>query len=180
MAWIFYKQRQDVNRFLLNNGSLSRTNYIRIIALASIDALLTLPMDIVNITVAVMQSLRFYSGSPPFYLGWTFDHTDDDPTSMSYATVMASSRISATQTLFVQWTSPILALTIFGLFGATSEARASYCHLICRVIRRPGHTKRQNACSTKTQFPLPDAEIGKRPEIALNGMVIGYVISTSR
>ena len=156
----FYHQRQDVNRFLQSNDSISRTNYFRILALASIDVLLTLPFGIASIALTVSGSLST-PGGMPFYRGWTFDHSDWSPVGFSYAEIVASGPSNVGQVYFSQWTSPILAFVIFGLFGVTSEARASYQRTI-RTIRewlgwKPTPPQASRACSQ-----LEDIEFGQR------------------
>ena len=62
VARIFYRQNRDVNDFLRSNSSVSRINYFRLLALASIDTLLTLPLGIVTtrqMTPALFL-VRFY------------------------------------------------------------------------------------------------------------------------
>ncbi|VDB95835.1 unnamed protein product [Peniophora sp. CBMAI 1063] len=110
----YYRQSKDINSFLRSNPSISRTNYLRILILASIDILFILPIGVVNVALYISATL-----SPPkylpFYPGWAFLHADWTPN------------------YFINWTSPVLAFVIFGLFGATAEARASYWRIICTV-----------------------------------------------
>ncbi|VDC04653.1 unnamed protein product [Peniophora sp. CBMAI 1063] len=132
VARLFYRQCQHINHFLNSNDSMSRTNYYRILALASIDILLTLPIGIASVVlVATDQSSQ---GILSFYSGWRYDHTDWEPESYPYSLVVAGGALNVAQQYFTLWTSPVLAFAIFGLFGVTSEARASYC----RIIRTAG------------------------------------------
>ena len=125
VARTFHRQRKDVNRFLQSNDSVSRTNYFRILALASIDILLTLPFGIATIALTVSDQLSVPGGFP-FYFGWTYDHTEWEPVGVSYAELVAVGKLNVAELYFTSWTSPILAFAIFGLFGVTKEARASY------------------------------------------------------
>ncbi|KZV69827.1 fungal pheromone STE3G-protein-coupled receptor, partial [Peniophora sp. CONT] len=120
----YYRQRKDIDSFLRSNTSVSRTNYFRILVLASLDILLTLPIGIVNITLKIVQALSV--NEFPFYPGWTFLHTDWEPFGVSYTELQAEDTANFAGTYFAQWTSPVLAFIIFGLFGVTPEARASY------------------------------------------------------
>ena len=67
-----------------------------------------------------------------------------------------------TQEFFVHWTSPVLAFAIFGLFGVTSEARASYWRIIRTVCGWFGWTPRPSTQSAGP--PLGEMEIGERPQ----------------
>lgn len=161
MSRIFYRQRRDVDHFLLSNNSVSRTNYIRILTLASIDVLLTLPIGIVTIVLDVTQSLSVY-GTPPFYLGWAHDHTGWEPVGLPYAEMMADGTSTIALAYFPQWTSPVLAFAIFGLFGVASEARASYWRIICTVGGRFGW--KPTTCRSRARSPLGDIEFGERSQ----------------
>ncbi|VDC04704.1 unnamed protein product [Peniophora sp. CBMAI 1063] len=127
----FYLQNRDVNHHLQTNGSVSRVNYFRVLALASIDLLLTLPIGIINVVFIIsgpLTELHF-----PFYSGWTQDHVNWGPQSASYAELAGGATSHRAQLYFDHWTSPILALAIFGLFGVTSEARASYWRIVYTI-----------------------------------------------
>ncbi|KZV63987.1 fungal pheromone STE3G-protein-coupled receptor [Peniophora sp. CONT] len=124
-----YRQSRDINHFLQSNDSVSRTNYLRIMALASIDIILTLPIGIANIVLIVVQPGPKFS----FYYGWTYDHADWEPARVSYAETVAEGPSGLAEVYFAQWSSVFLAFVIFGLFGVTSEARASYRRVV-RVV----------------------------------------------
>lgn len=60
-------------------------------------------------------------------------HTNWEPYGISYAEIVALGTPTVAQLYFTQWISPVLAFAIFGLFGMTAEARASYWVVICTV-----------------------------------------------
>ena len=132
---------------------------MRILALASTDVLFTLPLAIVNIALTVTQSSS--SGPMPFYFGWTSDHGDWEPESLSYASLVAQGTFAVAQNYFSQWTSPVLAFVIFGLFGVTSEARASYWRIICTVCDWFGFELKMGGNRARTS--LGDIQFGERP-----------------
>ncbi|KZV59815.1 hypothetical protein PENSPDRAFT_694820 [Peniophora sp. CONT] len=80
---IFYSQSSDRDVFLRSNNSdsISRTNYIHILALASIDTLLTLPTGIATIALTVTDG-ELALHDLPFYPGWTSLHSEWDPVSI--------------------------------------------------------------------------------------------------
>lgn len=156
MARTYYRQRRDIDSFLRSNTSVSRTNYLRILVLASIDILLTLPIGIVNITLGIVQARS--SNVFPFYLGWTVLHTDWEPVSFSYAKLQADGTAELAQVYFSRWSSPVLAFVIFGLFGVTPEARASYWRIVCTVGGWFGWKPTQRA--RNGQASLGDIEFG--------------------
>ncbi|KZV65956.1 STE3-domain-containing protein [Peniophora sp. CONT] len=159
VAWIFYRQSRDINRFLQSNNSVTRTNYIRILALASIDIILTLPIGVVSIVLAVVAQLSDGNGLP-FYRGWTYDHTDWEPEGYTYRFIAADGT-SVAQIYFTEWSSPVLAFAVFGLFGVTSEARTSYWRIICTVGGWFGW--KPTPRTSRAHSPLGDIEFGERP-----------------
>lgn len=130
VAWTLYHQNKDVNEFLRSNQFVSRTNYFRILALASIDILLNLPFGIVSL---VLEIKVFVDYGEKFYPGWGAVHDEWAPQSLPYADAQNFGTSYLAQTYFAYWTSPVLAFFIFGLFGVSSEARASYWKVACTV-----------------------------------------------
>ncbi|VDB95515.1 unnamed protein product [Peniophora sp. CBMAI 1063] len=167
VARVFYRHGREIDNFLQSNSSVSRTNYFRILALASIDVLVTLPIGIATIVLGVKNLLSV--GSIPFYFGWTYDHTDWQPESYSYTDIVSEGSFEVAEFYFIQWTSPVLAFTIFALFGVTSEARASYWRIICTVCGWFGW--KPTLRTRRARSPLGDIEFGERP--ARNSMSLG-------
>ena len=124
MARAFYRHTKDVNRLLRDSATVSRRHYLRVLALASLDVLLTLPFGIVNITLSTIVAVQ--QDKLPFYPGWAKVHSNWAPKVSTWEDIQASGRSSLPQDYFSNWTSPVLALAIFGLFGLTTDARASY------------------------------------------------------
>ncbi|VDC04644.1 unnamed protein product [Peniophora sp. CBMAI 1063] len=124
LAGFLYRTGKPNSRLLDSHHSISRANHLRMFTFASLDLLLTLPSSITNLVLFITSiSSR---GPQVFYPGWTFDHTEWAPVGFSYLELMATGPLGVAQLYFNQWTAPILAFAIFGLFGVTSEARASY------------------------------------------------------
>ncbi|VDC05053.1 unnamed protein product [Peniophora sp. CBMAI 1063] len=158
IARIFYRQSRDMDLFNhSNDSSVSRTIYYRILALASVDILLTLPIGVVSIALNTAISLS--SGPVPFYPGWTYDHTDWEPVAFTYADLLAQGTSTMAQNYFIQWTSPVLAFVVFGLFGVTAEARASYWRIVCAV---GGWFGWKPTPRRRTRSTLGEIEFGER------------------
>ncbi|VDB86863.1 unnamed protein product [Peniophora sp. CBMAI 1063] len=125
----FVSHGRAVNEFLRSNGSVSRTNYMRILALASVDVVLTLPMGITFLVLQIFSK----DESLPFYRGWSTVHAHWD---IVHHVDTIDSRAGSAQAYFSHWASPVLAFTIFALFGMTAEARASYAKFLRAVVGR--------------------------------------------
>lgn len=171
---ILYRQSREINHYLRSNSSVSRTNYIRILALASIDVIITLPLGVAAIILNVRQSLSL--GPIPFYSGWTYSHTDWDPETLSYAEIVAQGPSVVAQVYFNLWSSPVLSFIIFGLFGVTAEARASYWKVICTVGEWFGWKPIPR--TRKVHSPLGEIEFGKRtlPDMSLGLEYVSFAV----
>ncbi|KZV77220.1 fungal pheromone STE3G-protein-coupled receptor [Peniophora sp. CONT] len=165
---VFYRQYRDTNYFGRNIDSVSRTSYIRILALASIDTLVTLPFGIATIVLSIANGMsrKFLS----FYPGWAYDHADWPPESFSYADLKSFGTSTMVEQYFPSWTSPILAFVIFGLFGVTKEARTSYRHVICVICGGFGWKP-----TPQTLSPLGTLEFGERPQDTSFATNVAYV-----
>ncbi|VDB87322.1 unnamed protein product [Peniophora sp. CBMAI 1063] len=158
---MFYRQKRDHGRFSNSDGSVPRNSHLRVLALASIDILLTLPIGITTIVLDVTNSLA--ENFLPFYPGWTYDHTEWAPVGISNAEAEAGGTAGMAQQYFGQWTSPVLALAIFALFGFTAEARASYMRAIRVVCGRFGLVSAAPPRTRKAHSTLGTIEFGERP-----------------
>ncbi|VDB82752.1 unnamed protein product [Peniophora sp. CBMAI 1063] len=161
---MFYRQSRDVNSFLRSNNSVSRTNYYRILALASIDVALTLPVGITNMLLYIMVDVSL-SGAIPFYSGWHATHSDWAPRSITYAELQASGTSSLVLQYFAHWVSPVLAFAIFALFGCTVEARASYWRMFWTVAGWLGWRPNARLARKDASTSIGAIEFGARPPI---------------
>lgn len=164
---MFYRQRRDTNRFFRSNNSISHTNYFRILTLASVDLLFTLPTGIANLVIATIENNEAYEGHIPFYNGWNLVHSDWVPLGFSYDDLKSSGAAALAQVYATEWTSPVFAFIIFGLFGLTAEARATYWRAICFVGKWFGWKPAPQKATEKPT--LGTMEFGARPqEISLD------------
>lgn len=165
----FYLHGRDTNRFLRSNGSISRTNYIRILVLASMDILFTLPFGIVNLAIEIRGQMSQYAYS--FYLGWEYTHASwKEATGLPYNT--STGPFALASFYFTYWSNPILAFIIFGLFGLSVEARTTYWRgmfvvanwLGCKLPLHEGATssplETMEFGAQTTETTPPDAEMG--------------------
>ncbi|VDC00187.1 unnamed protein product, partial [Peniophora sp. CBMAI 1063] len=140
MILVFYRQYREINEFLQSNdSSITRTNYIRILALASIDVLVTLPLGAISLALFLIPATRndgdIEASNITFYPGWHFLHTNWGPTGSTYDEIKAAGNLRLQQLYFSYWTGPLLAFVIFGLFGLTPDARATYGQLVGALMR---------------------------------------------
>ncbi|VDC00506.1 unnamed protein product [Peniophora sp. CBMAI 1063] len=166
----FYLHRRDISQFVHTNVSTDRTSYVRILALASLDVILTLPFGVVTIVLGVIAGVRNSAyNNYPLYTGWATVHNNWEPVSWSYAYWKSEAGpFNIAHAYFSYWTSPILAFAIFGLFGLTTEARASYSAITLPIWRALLWSRRtgadiSNAAPPAIRFAersLADLEMG--------------------
>jgi hypothetical protein len=114
---------------------VNRHHYLRVLALACIDILLTLPLGVITVTTQLLSQIRnpALGFSFRFYYGWSFVHSNWGPAAYPYSSLVGSGFWNSFEVYFEFWAPPILAIAIFGLFGLTSEACATYWHFFCTV-----------------------------------------------
>lgn len=124
VIWVFYRHSRETNLFLRSNSTVSRNKYIRILILASIDLVLTLPFGIIYNVLAWKRTLeQREQGSLAFYQGWDVVHAFiGSPVPYRLAEL---DTWSLGELYYSQWTSPVLALAIIALFGGAEETRCA-------------------------------------------------------
>ncbi|KAJ7646259.1 pheromone A receptor-domain-containing protein [Mycena polygramma] len=151
-----YIQRQSTNDFVQTDGSMSRTSYLRILALGCLDIAITLPISVINL-VSFFVTLSGPS-SLPAYIGWTANHADFSPVGVPYADLTDTPWDSFT-TYFDYGQYAVLSIAIFALFGMTSSARAAYWSRIAAVGKavgwKPPVRQRQPARLDSIVFAAP-------------------------
>ncbi|KZV75247.1 fungal pheromone STE3G-protein-coupled receptor [Peniophora sp. CONT] len=151
----FYLHGKEVNRFLRSNNSVSNTMYIRIILLASLDFLFTLPPNLTNLALEVSYSVR--NGGIPFYPGWHIIHTNWAPEVVFNTPPIRA--LDQARIYFESWYPPVMAIVIFALFGLTTEARASYWRILHTIGGWFGWKP-----TVRSQSAMGTMEFGERPQ----------------
>ena len=147
----FHDQRRDIRAFLASDSRAQSMNYIRILALSSIDILLTLPLGIVAVALVLKDMLSF--GALPFYTGWNELHSNWTLIErVSYTEFKAFGTSVVTEVYFMRYVTLTLAFAIFCLFGATAEARASYGHILCTAGNWLGWTPDQRIHTVRSRL----------------------------
>ena len=128
-----------------------------------------LPLGIVSVALNVKAS--FVEGRLSWYSGWTAVHSDWEPEGISYTDQTASGASYMAAGYLNYWSSPILAFVIFGLFGITSEARASYWDVL-----RAFHSWLGWGAKIHANLPPDDLAFSVRPQNLSSVAEIEYVV----
>ncbi|KAI0029398.1 GPCR fungal pheromone mating factor, partial [Vararia minispora EC-137] len=125
VIYVFYHHSRATNEFFRNNTSVARLGYFRLLALASVDIVLTLPYGVIS-TVQNLIENTSAGASIPFFREWKITHSNWAPVTRSYAEIRAEGSWALSDYYLSSWTSVALSLVIFALFGMTPDARATY------------------------------------------------------
>ncbi|KAJ7162667.1 GPCR fungal pheromone mating factor [Mycena crocata] len=152
---VYIQSRLGGNEFLDSTGSMSRTSYLRILALGCLDIAITLPISIINL-VSFFITLEG-TNSLPGYIGWKTNHADFEPFGIPYADITDTPWDSFT-TYFDYGQYAVLAIAIFGLFGLTSSARTAYWSRVTVVGKLVGWSpklRQQQSMADSLTFAAP-------------------------
>ncbi|VDB87071.1 unnamed protein product [Peniophora sp. CBMAI 1063] len=126
VAYTFYRHNRDVNRYLRTNNTITHSTYFRVLTLASIDILVTLPLGVTVFAFAMVSDRPTWK---PLYPGWDYVHVHWAPYSFP-DDAKAARPVALASKFFFLWKPPALAFVIFSLFGLTGEAIESYCQAL--------------------------------------------------
>ncbi|EIN05671.1 STE3-domain-containing protein [Punctularia strigosozonata HHB-11173 SS5] len=133
----FFKRAQGLKSLasLAMHENLNISRYWRLMALASVDLLLTIPL---NSWVLWMDTVR----QPVFkWVSWADTHSNFSRV-VQWPRVIWSIDSMTVSALEVQRWSPIIcAFIFFAFFGFAQEAKANYSRAYWSVARKFGHTK---------------------------------------
>lgn len=170
--YAFLKRRREMNQFLSSNSMITFSRYFRLMALASMDALLTVPLGIFAIITNVRQGVMPWAGLADAH--WGFSRIDQVPAllwRLSPPTVL-SLYLNRVFILFC-------ALVFFVFFGFAEECRKNYARLFWRVAGRFGFAPKNNAsASGSTGFGSANSSFMRTPAAMSVGSVPDFVDRT--
>lgn len=116
------------------SGSMNRSSYFRVMALASMDILLTLPISVlVLVTGKVNTKLAVWPG-------WALLHNDWAPIRLPASFWIPKFWLNFS-IRWDEWINPMFALVFFLIFGLTEEARGMYRSAFFVVLRVFGYER---------------------------------------
>jgi hypothetical protein len=161
IIYVFWRHTKDVNRFLETNGSINRNRFLRLLSLGCLDIFLTFPIGILNILVqtdTVFVDNPAADGTLPFYISWEETHSDWSPITFLYADIVAAGRFNVFAFYFSPWSTVVVGIVIFALFGLTPDARVTYWRGILLVGKCLGLKPQLSP-----QAELGEIEFGAQP-----------------
>ncbi|KAF7969418.1 hypothetical protein HWV62_6211 [Athelia sp. TMB] len=161
----FYKRRIQFAQIISNNSTMTTNRYLRLVILASVEMICTIPISIYSIYIANV-------GIPlQPYISWANVHFDFSYIGQEPAVQWRSSRPLVVSVELTRWLFPICALLFFSLFGLASDARRHYANAFWLTAGRfgvsPPATKTSLPPSSRWQFtPKPNplaSSVGSLP-----------------
>ncbi|VDB86868.1 unnamed protein product [Peniophora sp. CBMAI 1063] len=126
-----------------------------------------------GLATIILYALEVQPG--PFSRGWSHlqHHHALTIKTITYEE-LTSGRAGIARMYFLASTSPLLAFTIFGLFGMSAEARASYRRAVGVVM---GRFRPEVLLSKETRSSLQPIEFGERPRTLVTLSDVGSRLS---
>lgn len=161
-----------MNRFLNSNGEISHSRYLRVLAIGSLDILVTLPQGVIACVVLVHYATHgYYSGTFVWYTGWDILHRNWSPRSMSLEH-FSKDTFQLVTVNYGAWTSIVLGFAIFALFGLTKAARSSYWRLTCAIMQPFGCDLASRVRERPALLPMTFGQRIRRTQASGMGCVI--------
>ncbi|KZV72020.1 hypothetical protein PENSPDRAFT_650108 [Peniophora sp. CONT] len=133
VAKTLYQHNKEFNDFMRSNRSITHTNFIRVLALASIDMFLALFLNVMVFVSFIEQSYDPRPSDWPFYPGWNTVHADWSPLLTTWEQVEALGTWSVAYAYLTRWAPLAISFSIFALLGTTASARATYLQIFYTV-----------------------------------------------
>lgn len=124
----FWLRRAQFMQLMASNSSLSVSRYFRLLALALVDMMFTVPLALVTIVHGIKQGLLPW-------ISWEDTHFNFSRVVLYRGIVWRSDQLSHFAVEFTRWLPIFCAFVFFALFGFASEARKSYLNAF-RVITK--------------------------------------------
>lgn len=142
------RRRSEFNQVLSANRNLNSSRYFRLMALASIEMLLTIPW---GSYVSLYLNIRSPWGIRP-WKGWADTHSDFSFVGQYPAVQWKSDHLSVVTIELSRWSVVICAFIFFGFFGFADEARKNYRIAFNSVAKKVGYTTANMTSGASSSF----------------------------
>ena len=130
----FFQRRRQFDQLMSSNPNLTFNRYFRLMGLAAVEVLFTIPLTIYNIVQNVrLAPIYVYRGMADLH--WGFSRIEQQP-----AIVWRQDPNLVAAMQFRAWAAIGCALLFFCFFGLAEEARKHYRSALTSVTKRLGIT----------------------------------------
>ncbi|KAF8239230.1 STE3-like pheromone receptor [Tricholoma matsutake] len=144
----FWIRRVQFNQLLSSNSSMNISRYLRLILLALIDIVLTIPLSIYSIYIANKGV-----GMAP-WISWQDTHFNFGRVGLVPALIWRGDRSFETSVELTRWLPVFCAFIFFALFGFAAEAQKHYS-LFFRWVAKLLNFNAQSSTGAKINASLP-------------------------
>ncbi|EIM84303.1 fungal pheromone STE3G-protein-coupled receptor, partial [Stereum hirsutum FP-91666 SS1] len=116
----FVRRRSEFNQVLRRHSSLTFDRYFRLMALASADLLITIPIS------AYGMYLTIINGTIQPWISWADTHFDYPRVNLYPLVLWQTNHKGAVSMELTRWMVPACAIVFFGFFGFAQEAKRGY------------------------------------------------------
>ncbi|KAJ3730847.1 pheromone receptor [Lentinula raphanica] len=128
----FYVRRIQFHQAISSNGMIKPSRYLRLMLLALIDIMCTIPIG----TYTIYISLKSVPLNP--WISWDDTHFDFGRVQLVPAVIWRSNPATYTSLQITRWLPVVCAFIFFALFGFAEEAMKNYRRAFWFVARRLG------------------------------------------
>lgn len=132
----FWKRRVQFNELLSSTNSMTVNRYFRLMLLACLEMMLTIPLSAYGIYI------NTYGLSLAPWVSWSDTHYNFSHVEIAPAVLWRTSKMFTVQVELDRWIYPCSALLFFALFGFAQEARRHYRAAFWWVAGKFGYTPR--------------------------------------
>jgi len=160
----FYKRRRQFAEFMSSNNNLTFNRYFRLMGLAFIEMMCTIPLGAYTVWVNASQPIYKWRGLADVH--FDFSRVDQVP-----AIIWRSSPETISAFNFNNWTIVACALLFFAFFGVAEEARKHYRLVATSVAKRVGISTASWGQSRSTGSGWGNASgAGSKPVFNVSGL----------
>ncbi|KAJ8075726.1 a-factor receptor [Marasmius tenuissimus] len=139
----FYKRRQQFKELLSKNNNLNANRYIRLMCLAGVDVIVTIPLAL----FVIINDAKL--GVNP-WISWEDTHMNFGRVNQFPALFWKSDQTQYVALEISRWAAVMCSLIFFAFFGFADEARKNYRAAITSVQKRVGITSSGSMGTTLT------------------------------
>ncbi|EGN92607.1 hypothetical protein SERLA73DRAFT_79423 [Serpula lacrymans var. lacrymans S7.3] len=167
----FYKRRLQFSEFITSSTSLNVSRYLRLMMLAVIEMMCTIPIGIYSMYIST-QGVQLFP-----YISWANVHYQFSYVEQVPSVIWQSDPSYLVSVELTHWLFPICAILFFALFGFAGEAQKNYRAVFFWTANRVGYAPPVK----KSPFPIPPRRNGPMQPNALTsvGSLPVYVASYS-
>ncbi|TBU56143.1 pheromone A receptor-domain-containing protein [Dichomitus squalens] len=116
----FFRRRAQFNAYLTSNSSLTANRYFRLMAIASLEIVCTIPIS------AYGLYLNLTSGTMNPWISWEDTHFNYSKVNQFPAVIWRADTTAVISFELSRWLAPFCAFVFFAFFGFAQEARIHY------------------------------------------------------